>query len=148
MTFRANFIIDAITSTAWVLMNLAFYTLIFRYTPCDRRRHGLGASTSSFSSSPRRLLINSIVQALFMTNADELSELVRTGTLDFALLKPIDTQFLVSLTRIDWSSLGNLIVGRRADGLFVVRNSTMCRAWSRSCSIRSTSVAAWRSTTA
>jgi ABC-2 type transport system permease protein len=48
---------------------------------------------------------------LFMTNADELSELVRTGTLDFALLKPIDTQFLVSLTRIEWSSLGNFVVG-------------------------------------
>ena len=46
-----------------------------------------------------------------MTNADELSELVRTGTLDFALLKPIDTQFLVSLTRIEWSSLGNFVVG-------------------------------------
>ena len=52
-----------------------------------------------------------MVQALFMTNADELSELVRTGTLDFALLKPIDTQFLVSLTRIEWSSLGNFVVG-------------------------------------
>ena len=46
-----------------------------------------------------------------MTNADELSELVRTGTLDFALLKPIDTQFLVSLTRIDWSALGNFVLG-------------------------------------
>ena len=46
-----------------------------------------------------------------MTNADELSELVRTGTLDFALLKPIDTQFLVSLTRIEWSSLGNFVLG-------------------------------------
>ena len=32
-----------------------------------------------------------------MTNADEFSELIRTGALDFALLKPIDTQFLVSL---------------------------------------------------
>ena len=46
-----------------------------------------------------------------MTNADEFSELVRTGTLDFALLKPIDTQFLVSLRRVDWSSLGNFFFG-------------------------------------
>jgi ABC-2 type transport system permease protein len=56
-------------------------------------------------------VVNSIVQALFMTNADEFSELIRTGSLDFALLKPIDTQFLVSLQRIDWSSLGNLVFG-------------------------------------
>ena len=46
-----------------------------------------------------------------MTNADQLSELVRTGSLDFALLKPMDTQFLVSFTRIEWSSLGNFVVG-------------------------------------
>jgi ABC-2 type transport system permease protein len=44
-----------------------------------------------------------------MPNAEEFSELVRTGGLDFALLKPIDTQFLISLRRIDWSSLSNFL---------------------------------------
>ena len=34
-----------------------------------------------------------MVQAFFMPNAEEFSELIRTGDLDFALLKPIDTQF-------------------------------------------------------
>ena len=46
-----------------------------------------------------------------MTNMDDFSELIRTGSLDFALLKPMDTQFLVSLVRIDWSSLGNFCLG-------------------------------------
>ena len=102
--------IDLISSTSWMLINLAFYTLIFRYTPA------IGAGTGwekyqFFLFLATGLFINSLVQALFMTNADELSELVRTGTLDFALLKPIDTQFLVSLTRIDWSALGNFVLG-------------------------------------
>ena len=35
----------------------------------------------------------------------------RTGNLDFALLKPIDTQFLVSFHKVDWSSLVNLVTG-------------------------------------
>ena len=35
----------------------------------------------------------------------------KAGGLDFALLKPIDTQFLVSLQRIDWSSAGNFVFG-------------------------------------
>jgi ABC-2 type transport system permease protein len=110
MTFRANFLIDTVSSMGWVCINLAFYTLLFRYTPA------LGADTGwekyqFFVFLATALLINSTVQALFMTNADELSELVRTGGLDFALLKPIDTQFLVSLTRIEWSSLGNFILG-------------------------------------
>ena len=53
------------------------------------------------------LFINSLVEAFFMPNAEEFSELVRTGGLDFALLKPIDTQFLISLTKVDWSSFAN-----------------------------------------
>ena len=43
------------------------------------------------------MLINSLVQAFFMPNCEDISELIRTGGLDFALLKPIDTQFLISL---------------------------------------------------
>ncbi|MEX2112663.1 MAG: ABC-2 family transporter protein, partial [Pirellulales bacterium] len=57
------------------------------------------------------LFINSIVQAFFMPNCEEFSELIRTGNLDFALLKPIDTQFLISLQKISWSSLANFIFG-------------------------------------
>ena len=98
MTFRANFIIDLVTWMAWMLMNLVFYMLIFRYTP------EIGVDTGwekypFFIFLATSLLINSIVEAFFMTNMDELSELIRTGALDFALLKPMDTQFLVSLTK-------------------------------------------------
>ncbi len=46
-----------------------------------------------------------------MPNANEFSELIRTGGLDFALLKPIDTQFLISFRRIEWSALSNFVVG-------------------------------------
>jgi ABC-2 type transport system permease protein len=110
MTFRANFLIDTVASTAWVFLNLAFYTLIFHYTPAIGAHSGW-EKYPFFLFLSTALLINSLVQAFFMTNADDLSEMVRTGTLDFALLKPIDTQFLVSLVRIEWSALGNFVVG-------------------------------------
>jgi ABC-2 type transport system permease protein len=110
MTFRGNFLIDTISSISWVLMNLGFYVLIFEYTPM------LGAGTGwgkyeFFLFLATGLLINSVVHAFFMTNADEFGEMIRTGRLDFALLKPIDTQFLVSLQRVEWSSLGNFVFG-------------------------------------
>jgi ABC-2 type transport system permease protein len=110
MTFRANYLIDLITSIGWVAMNLAFYALIFTYTPSIGPDSGWG-KYQFFLFIATGLIINSLVEMLFMTNADQFSELVRTGTLDFALLKPIDTQFIVSLTRVDWSSLGNLMLG-------------------------------------
>jgi ABC-2 type transport system permease protein len=57
------------------------------------------------------MFVNSLVQTFFMPNAQEFSELIRTGALDFALLKPIDTQFLISLQRVNWSSLTNFFAG-------------------------------------
>ena len=36
---------------------------------------------------------------------------MRTGNLDFYLLKPIDEQFLVSLRKIDWSTAPKLLLG-------------------------------------
>ena len=56
-------------------------------------------------------LANSLVGALFMPNLSEFSELIRTGNLDFALVKPIDTQFLISLSRIEWSTMSNFLFG-------------------------------------
>ncbi|MBX3415511.1 MAG: ABC-2 family transporter protein [Pirellulales bacterium] len=106
MTFRSNFVIDVVTSLGWMLMNLAFYTLIFRYTNSIGYNSGWG-KYEFFIFLATTIFVNSLVQAFFMPNADEFGELVRTGNLDFALLKPIDTQFLVSLRKIEWSSLGN-----------------------------------------
>ncbi len=120
MTFRVNFLINVASSISWVLMNLGFYLLVFRFAP------SIGAGTGweqwpFFAFLATGLLINSAVHALFMVNADELSELIRTGNLDFVLLRPIDPQFVVSLTRIDWSALGNACVGLVLLGTSLVR---------------------------
>ncbi|MGA2063618.1 MAG: ABC-2 family transporter protein [Thermoguttaceae bacterium] len=119
MTFRGNFLIEALTSLGWASMNLAFYVLIFRYTPMIGQNTGWGRN-EFFLFFATGLLINSTVQTLFMTNADELSDLIRLGGLDFILLKPMDTQFLVSLKRIDWSSLPNFAVGAALLGYALV----------------------------
>ena len=91
-------------------MNVGFYLIIFQYTSTigadtgwDREKFFLFLATTWF--------INSLVQAFFMPNAEEFSELIRTGGLDFALLKPIDTQFLISFRRVSWSSLANFVAG-------------------------------------
>src|SRR5205085_2677821 len=110
MTFRANFLIECLSSVTWTLMNLGFYLLIFHHT------NSLGANTGwgkweFFAFLATTMLVNSLVQAFFMPNCEDLSELIRTGGLDFALLKPIDTQFLISLEKIDWSSLANFLAG-------------------------------------
>src|SRR5260221_9893387 len=89
-------------------MNLGYYVLIYQYTTTIGEGTGWG-KYEFFVFLATGLFVNSIVQAFFMPNCEEFSELIRTGGLDFALLKPIDTQFLISLHKIDWSSLTNLL---------------------------------------
>jgi ABC-2 type transport system permease protein len=113
MMFPANFLIETISSFGWVMMNVGFYLLIFEYTSQIGEGTNAGDAWDKyqfFVFIATSMFINSIVQMFFMTNADEFSELIRTGGLDFALLKPIDTQFLISLRKIEWSSLANFAV--------------------------------------
>ena len=110
MTFRGNFLLDAISSLAWVVPNVVLYMQVFRFT--DSIGKGTGWEQYQFYVFfATGLIVNALVQAFFMTNIDELTDLIRTGGLDFILLKPADTQFLVSLRRIEWSSLANLLAG-------------------------------------
>ena len=90
-------------------MNLGFYLLVFNYAPQIGRGTGWG-KFEFFVFLATGMFVNSIVQAFFMPNADRFSDMIRTGGLDFALLKPIDTQFLISLERISWSELANSLV--------------------------------------
>jgi ABC-2 type transport system permease protein len=113
MMFPANFIIESISSFGWVMMNVGFYLLIFKYTDQIGPGSDMGSAWDKhqfFVFISTSMFINSIVQMFFMTNADEFSELIRTGGLDFALVKPIDTQFLISLRRIEWASIANFMV--------------------------------------
>jgi len=107
MTFRSNFLIDAVASLTWLFMQLGFFELMFNYTS----QVGDWSKYQFFAFLSTTLIVNSLVAAFFMPNLSEFSELIRTGNLDFALVKPIDTQFLISMQRIEWSSLSNFFFG-------------------------------------
>jgi len=110
MTFRGNFLLECLTSIGWMSMNLAFYLLVFTFTPEIGR--GTGWSREPFFAFVATgLVINSIVQALFMPSAEELTEMIRTGGLDAVLVQPLDAQFLLSMHRVDFSAFANGLVG-------------------------------------
>src|SRR5207249_674658 len=48
-----------------------------------------------------------IFQAFFLTNCIQISEYVRTGKMDFMLLLPINTRFIVSLRQVDLGGFVN-----------------------------------------
>src|SRR5437667_4049726 len=51
--------------------------------------------------------IQQIFQAFFLINCTNLSELIRTGKLDFLLLLPVNTRFVVSLRQVDLGGFAN-----------------------------------------
>jgi ABC-2 type transport system permease protein len=106
LTFRGNFILELLTRAFWFAAQLVLFNIIYGHvdTILDWNRY------EYFAFMATGMLINSFVEALFMPNCANFSELIRTGDLDFALLKPIDTQFLISFEKVDLSDFGQVLM--------------------------------------
>jgi ABC-2 type transport system permease protein len=103
MGFKSNFILWIIVELLWFALQLAFFNVIYSHTDniagWSRWEVVLLVGASHF--------IQQLFQAFFLTNCVNLSELVRTGKLDFMLLLPVNTRFLVSLRTVDLGGFVN-----------------------------------------
>ena len=104
MTFRGNFLITVLTRAFYFAANLVLFELIYREVPDI---NGWGR-WEYYAFMATVMLINALVETFFMPNCANFSELIRTGNLDFALLKPIDTQFLVSFEKVEVAMVGQV----------------------------------------
>jgi len=110
MSFRVNFILQCISSMSWALMNWGLFKIIYQQTGEIGRGSGWHEN-EFFVFLGTTWIVNGLMQTFFMNNAQEFSEMIRTGNLDFALLKPIDTQFLISFPKMNWSAVPNGLLG-------------------------------------
>jgi len=107
MAFRANFLAKLAVEALWLGILLAFYRTIFAKT----------AHVANWSETEYLFFVGcyfaleGLVETLFLSNCSEFSDLIRSGDLDFILLKPIDEQFLVSCRNLDWSTAPNALMG-------------------------------------
>ena len=108
MTFRVNFLINVATAVAWSGVIITFFNVIFLHTQTIGKGWG---RYEYFVFLATGMIVNGLIDTFFFTNCTEFSEHIRKGTLDFVLLKPIDPQFLVSLEKINWSSLSSVLLG-------------------------------------
>ena len=106
MTFRGNFLITVLTRAFWFAAQLTLFEIIYSNVNSinDWTRE------EYFAFMATGMLINAIVETFFMPNCANFSELIRTGNLDFALLKPIDTQFLISFEKVDIANLNQILL--------------------------------------
>lgn len=103
MSFKTNFLLWIFVELLWFALQLSFIAVIYSKTDhigdWTRWEVVLLMGTAHF--------IQQIFQAFFLTNCTELSELIRTGRLDFMLLLPVNTRFLISLRKVDLGAFVN-----------------------------------------
>jgi ABC-2 type transport system permease protein len=105
--YRFNFIARAVTGVGWLLLLVFYFDLIFGKT----EHIGDWNREEYYFLMGTWFILYGLVETLFLANCTRFSELVRTGNLDFMLTKPIDTQFLASLERIDWAEIPSVFFG-------------------------------------
>jgi ABC-2 type transport system permease protein len=106
MMFPANFLIQVVTRLFWFSARVALFGMI--YGEVDHIQEW--SKHEYFAFMATGMLINSIVEAFFMPNCATFCENIRTGKLDFALTKPVDSQFLVSLERVSVAMFSQLLL--------------------------------------
>src|SRR2546425_3850336 len=103
MIFKSNFLLWIFVELLWFGLQLSFISVLYLHTEhigtWSQWQVGMLIGGSHF--------IQQIFQAFFLINCTNLSELVRTGKLDFLLLLPVNTRFVVSLRQVDLGAFVN-----------------------------------------
>ena len=101
--FKGNFLLWIIVEVVWFALQLSFIGVIYLHTDTigswTKWQVVLLVGASHF--------IQQIYQAFFLINCVNLSELVRQGKLDFLLMLPVNTRFVVSLRQVDLGGFVN-----------------------------------------
>jgi ABC-2 type transport system permease protein len=103
MSFKSNFLLWIIVELLWFALQICFISVLYLHTDAigswTKWQVVLLVAASNF--------IQQIFQSFFLVNLTNLSELVRSGKLDFLLLLPANTRFIVSLRQVDLGGFVN-----------------------------------------
>jgi len=107
MGFKANFLLWIVVEMLWFALQLSFMFVIYSHTD----RIGTWSKWQVVMLLGASHFIQQIFTAIFLTNCTQLSELIRTGKLDFMLLLPVNTRFMISFRQVDLGGFVNAASG-------------------------------------
>ena len=91
LIFKSNFLLWIFVEVLWFGLQLSFIGVLYLHTD----RIGSWEKWQVVMLIGASHFIQQIFQAFFLVNCTQLSELIRTGKLDFLLLLPVNTRFIV-----------------------------------------------------
>lgn len=107
MMFRASFVTSLISQYGWSLVMFLFLSTVVARVQAI----GTWEQRDIYVLFGTFMIVQGITQFLFETNMWRIGDYVRTGTMDFVLIKPVDSQFFVSCRFVRLSALGLLLPG-------------------------------------
>ena len=107
LEYKTNIIVDFITAILSLIGSVFLLTIFFQNTD---KIGGWGFEQALIIQGIYTIL-NGITNTWFNPNLTEIVKHIREGTLDFVLLKPIDSQFFISLKKIAPSGFLEIIMG-------------------------------------
>lgn len=103
MGFKSNFLLWIVVELLWFGLQLSFMTVLYQHT----NRIGDWSQFQVVLLVGTSQLIQQLFTALFLNNCVQISEHVRTGRMDFFLLLPVNTRFLLSFRQVDLGAFVN-----------------------------------------
>src|SRR5436189_5013292 len=103
MIFKSNFLLWIFVEVLWFGLQLSFIGVLYLHTD----HIGTWTKWQVVMLTGASHFIQQIFQAFFLINCTNLSELIRTGKLDFLLLLPANSRFLILLRQVDLGGFVN-----------------------------------------
>ena len=106
MEYRVNFLTKIMTDILWYGAQVFTFEILFRHTPrigdwnLEQMRVFLGVV----------FVVDALYMIILSENLDQFSDKVRKGDLDLLLVKPINSQFFVSLQKASTAMIGNMML--------------------------------------
>ena len=107
LEYKTNVIIDFITAILSLVGSIFLLTIFFQ----NNDNIGGWNFEQALIIQGIYTILNGITNTWFNPNLTEIVKHIREGTLDFVLLKPLDSQFFISLNKIAPSGFLEIILG-------------------------------------
>jgi len=107
LEYKTNIIIDLITAILSLIGSIFLLSIFFQ----NNSSIGGWEFEQALIIQGIYTILNGITNTWFNPNLTEIVKHIREGTLDFVLLKPIDSQFFISLKKIAPSGFLEIILG-------------------------------------
>jgi ABC-2 type transport system permease protein len=107
MQYRTNFLMMLPAQLAWTMQEVLFAVILYGHTNqiWNWSKYEMLVLLGTY------IMVDCLVTGVILTNLASLSEKIRTGHLDFFLVKPIDAQFLVAVHHFDLGFIYGFLIG-------------------------------------